>query len=140
LDLPRSHKHDYDSRVNQLPPTSDANDKAPGSISPSSQRAGKLRIIGVIVLVIGIAGAGIVYWLGSRSPDLSDDLSMTGYNRAETRQMEILYGKQGELIEDWSNDLKQPGTQAVIIIVTAVLIAGGSFYFARLSDYDDETR
>jgi hypothetical protein len=125
--------------VNQLPPTSDANDKkTSGSISSSSRRARKLRIIGVIALVLGIAGAGIVYW--TRSPDLSDDLSMTGYDRAETRQMEILYGKQGELIEDWSNDLKQPGTQAVIIVVAAALIAGGCFYFARLSDYDDETR
>jgi hypothetical protein len=138
LDFPRSHKHGYDSRVNQLPPTSDANDKTSGSISSSSRRARTLRITGIIALVLGIAGAGIVYW--TRSPDLSDDLSMTGYNRAETRQMEILYGKQGELIEDWSNDLKQPGTQAVIIIVTAALIAGGCFYFARLSDYVDETR
>jgi hypothetical protein len=123
--------------VNQLPPTVDANDKTPGSISSSRRRARKLRIIGGIALVLGIAGAGIVYW--TRSPDLSDDLSMTGYNRAETRQMEILYGKQGELIEDWSNDLKQPGTQAVIIVVAAALVAGGCFYFARLSDYDDET-
>jgi hypothetical protein len=140
LDLPRAFKRSYDSRVNQLPPASDANDKTSGSISSSSRRARKLRIIGGIVLVLGIAGAGIVYLLGTRSPDLSDDLSMTGYNRAETRQMEILYGKQGELIEDWSNDLKQPGTQAVIIVTAAALVAGGFFYFARLSDYDDETR
>jgi hypothetical protein len=114
--------------------------KPPDSSSTARRRARKLRIIGIIVLSLGIAGAGIVYWLGTRSPDLSDDLSMTGYNRAETRQMEILYGKQGELIEDWSNDLKQPGTQAVIIVVAAALIAGGCFYFARLSDYNDETR
>lgn len=65
---------------------------------------------------------------------------MTGYDRPEERQMEILYGKQGELIEDWSNDLKQPGTQAVIIIVATALVAGGCFYFARLSDDDDVTR
>ena len=91
------------------------------------------------MLLLGIASAGIVYWLGTRSPDLSDDLSMVGYNKPEERQMEILYGKQGELIEDWSNDLKQPSTQAIIIVVVAALVAGGCFYFARLSDYDDET-
>jgi flagellar basal body-associated protein FliL len=116
-----------------------ANDKTPSPVPSTKQRARKLRIIGVAVLVLGIAGAGIVYWLGTRSPDGSDDLSMAGYNKPAERQMEILYGKQGELIEDWSNDLKQPSTQTVIIIVAAVLIAGGCFYFARLLDADDET-
>jgi hypothetical protein len=111
----------------------------PMPVSSAKQRARKFRIIGVIVLALGVAGAGIVYWLGTRSPDLSDDLSMTGFNRAEERQMGMLYGKQGELIEDWSNDLKQPGTQAVIIAAASVIIASGCFYFARLSDQDDET-
>ena len=77
-------------------------------------------------------------WLGTRSADLSDDLSMVGYNKPEQRQMEILYGKSGELIEDWSNDLKQPGTQAIIIIVISALAAGGCFYFARLMDDDGQ--
>jgi len=63
---------------------------------------------------------------------------MVGYNKPVEREMGILYGKQGELIEGWSNDLKQPGTQAVIIIVTAALVASSCFYFARLHDYDDE--
>jgi hypothetical protein len=121
-------------------PVMSENDKASEPVSSAKRRARKLRLAGSVILAIGIIAAGIVYWLGTRSPDSSDDLSMTGYDRAETRQMEILYGKQGELIEDWSNDLKQPGTQAMIIIVTAALIAGGCFYFARLSDYDDETR
>ena len=71
---------------------------------------------------------------GNRSADLSDDLSMVGYNKSEERQMEILYGKQGELIEDWSNDLEQPGTQAILIIAAVALVAGGCFYFARLQD------
>jgi len=99
----------------------------------------KLRIVGVIILLMGIVGAGIVYWLGTRAPDVSGDLSMVGYNRPAERQMEILYGKSGELIEDWSNDLKQPGTQAIIIAVVSAIVASGCFYFARLLD-DDETR
>lgn len=110
----------------------------PEPLSSSKRRARKLRVIGVIVLVLGIAAAGIVYWLGTCSPDVSEDLSMVGYNNAAERQMEILYGKQGELIEDWSNDLKQPGTQAIIIVVAAALAGGGCFYFARL--LDAETR
>jgi hypothetical protein len=93
----------------------------------------------VIVLLLGIGGAGVVYWLGTRAADVSDDLSMVGYNKPEERQMGILYGKQGELIENWSNDLKQPGTQAFIIAAVSIIIASGCFYFARLSDQDDET-
>lgn len=63
---------------------------------------------------------------------------MAGYNKPEERQMEILYGKQGELIEDWLNDLKQPGTQAIIIAVAAAIITAGCFYFARLLDDEDK--
>jgi hypothetical protein len=106
-------------------------------ISLFKQRARRFRIAGIIVLLLGIFSAGIIYWLGTRSPDVSGDLSMVGYDKPEQRQMGILYGKQGELIEDWSNDLKQPGTQSVIIVVAAALVSAGCFYFARLLDYDD---
>src|ERR1039458_8571534 len=52
----------------------------------SSKRAARLRMIGVIVLLLGIGSAGLVYWLGTRSPDVMDDLSMVGFNKARTRQ------------------------------------------------------
>jgi hypothetical protein len=96
-------------------------------------------MIGVIVLALGIGGAGSLYWLRTRSPDLMDDLSMIGYNRAQTRQMGQLYGKSGLLIEQWSEDLKQPGTQAILIALFSAVIAAGCFYLARLLDDDDET-
>ena len=96
-------------------------------------------MIGAIVLVLGIGGAGILYWLGTRSPDLSDQLSMQGFNRAKERQMGQLYGKSGLMIDEWSDDLKQPLTQAALIGVFAVVVFAGCFYFARLLDYDDET-
>ena len=95
-------------------------------------------MIGVIVLVLGIAGAGTVYWMGTRSPDASDDVSMLGFDKARTRQMEQLYGKSGLLIEEWTNDLKQPRTQATIIAAVSVLVAAGCFYFARLLESDGE--
>jgi hypothetical protein len=115
------------------------NDKTPSPVSSSRRRARQLRITGVIVLLLGIVSMGVVYWLGTRGPDLSDDLSMIRYNKPEERQMEILYGKEGKLIEEWSNDLKQPGTQAIIIAAASVIIASGCFYFARLLDDDNET-
>jgi hypothetical protein len=81
----------------------------------SSKRSAQLRLIGIIVLALGISGAGMVYWLGTRSPDLNDDPSMLGYNKREERQMGLMYGKMGTLVEDWSEGLKRPGTQAVFI-------------------------
>lgn len=123
--------------VSSLRMTMNANPSVP--VSQSRRRARRLRLIGVAVLALGIVGAGILYWLRTRSPDLSDDPSMQGFNRAEQRQMGQLYGKQGLLIEQWSDDLKQPGTQAVIITVFSTLITAGCFYFARLLDCDDET-
>ena len=107
-------------------------------VSSLNRRARRLRITGVLVLLLGIAGASVVYWLGTRSPDSSDDLSMAGYDKPVERQMGILYGKQGEFIEDLTNYLKQPGTHAVIIILSAALTAGCCFHFARLLDYDAE--
>jgi flagellar basal body-associated protein FliL len=112
-------------------------DKTSGHHS-SSRRSAQLRTIGIIVLVLGLAGAGVVYWLGTRSQDVSDDISMLGYNKAETRQMGILYGKMGPVIEEWFDDLKQPGTQAEIIVVVSILATAGCFYFARLLDHDNE--
>jgi hypothetical protein len=114
------------------------NDKTVKPVSSARRRARRFRITGVVVSLLGISVAGLVYWLGTRSPDLADDLSMAGYDKPAERQMGILYGKQGELIEDLTNDLKRPGTQAAIIILTAALVAGCCFYFARLLDYDAE--
>jgi hypothetical protein len=54
--------------------------------------------------------------------------------------MEQLYGKSGLLIEEWLDDLKQPGTQATIIAAVSIVVAAGCFYFARLSDDEDEPR
>jgi hypothetical protein len=103
--------------------------------SPSSaahRRVWRYRIAGVVILLLGVASAGVVFWLGSRAPDLSDDPSMIGFNRAEERQMAMLYGKQGQMIEDLKNWLKQPNTQAVLIVVAAGIVAAGCFYVARV--------
>ena len=116
-----------------------ANDKTSGPHS-ISKRATRLRMIGIIVLMLGLGSAGVVYWLGTRSPDVMDDLSMVGYNKAQTRQMGMLYGKMGPVIEEWFDDLKQPGTQAEIIAVVSILVAACCFYFARLLGHDNEPR
>jgi hypothetical protein len=115
-----------------------ANNKTPGRISSTKRQARWLRIIAAIVLLLGIFGADAVYWLGTRSTNLPDDPSMMGNEKAESRQEQILYGNQAVLVDNLTHKLKQPGTQALIIVVAAALVAGGCFYFARLLHRADE--
>ena len=109
------------------------NENPPGAASRTEAR---LRLAGMVILVLGLTAAGIVYWLGTRSAALADDPSMLGFNQSEKRQMAMLYGKQGALIEDLANGLKQPGTQAFLIAGGSVILAVGCFYFARPPHHD----
>ena len=119
------------------------NDQTPAP-GPSRNQRARLRIIGVVVILLGIGSAGIVYWIGTRSADSTEDPLLAGYSgaqsRAESRQMGLLYGKSGVLIDDLWNDLKRPGTQAAIIAGVSALIAFGCFYLARPLDSDGEAR
>ena len=114
--------------------------ESPGPISSGKRPGRRLRITAAVVLLLGIFGADLAYWLGTHAARTADDPAMMGNEKAQSRQEEILYGKQSVLIDSWMQDLKQPGTQAVIIVVTAALVAGGCFYFARLLDAADEKR
>jgi hypothetical protein len=111
------------------------NDKPPSAARQSVRR---LKTAGIVVLLLGLTAAALVYWLGTRDRDLSGDLSMQDYNKAEQRQMALLYGKSGLMMNDWLNDLKQPGTQAWLILATAGILTAGCFYFAWLVDEGDE--
>lgn len=115
--------------------TSEPTPKTP---APNERRARRYQLAGIIVLLLGCATAGGLYWAETRGPDVSEDADMTGFNRGEERQMEILYGQQGELIEKLTEDLKRPGTQAGLIAGVAGLVAAGCFYFGRF--LADETK
>jgi flagellar basal body-associated protein FliL len=108
-------------------------------ISASKHRARQLRIIAAVVLVLGIFGADLVYWLGSRSAvGASDDPQMLTNEKAAERQAEILIGKQAGLVQGWVETLKHPGPQAILVVVAAVLVAGACFYFAGLIESNGE--
>ena len=98
----------------------------------AARRARRYRVSGVAIALLGLVSAGVVYWLGSRAPDFSADPGMAGFDRREEQQMGVLYGKQGQLIEDLDHALKQPGTQAILIVIVAAIVAAGCFYFARI--------
>jgi hypothetical protein len=109
-------------------------------LEPTSRESARFRLVGVIVLLLGLGSAGTVYWVGIHSPDsnLGDDPAMLGFNRVEQRQMALLYGKMGALVEGWSDDLKRPGVQATLIILVSGVIAAGCFFLARRLDIEVE--
>jgi hypothetical protein len=63
---------------------------------------------------------------------------MIGYDKQQNEQMERMYGKSGELMEDLSNGLKQPNTQAGIIM--AVSIATSLVCFRLAKPYPEEEK
>jgi hypothetical protein len=99
----------------------------------SAKLARRLRMVAVAVFALGLVGAEVVYLVGTRAADTGlDDPSMLGYDKASARQAGSLYGAQGVIVQQWTNDLKRPGTQAGIILGTTALAAGACLYFARL--------
>jgi hypothetical protein len=100
------------------------------SISSPGQRARRLRIVAVFILLLGIAGAEVVYLFGNEPGRMPDDPSLLGYDKAQARQVGTLYGQQGVIAQEWSDELKQPRTQAIIILGIAGLAAGACLYVA----------
>jgi flagellar basal body-associated protein FliL len=92
----------------------------------------RLRTIGVLILLLGLGGAGLVYWTGAPPEDLSDDVATARTSKKEARAIEMNVGKMGLWTNDLLEDLQDPGTQAVMIVVASILVASGCFYFARL--------
>jgi hypothetical protein len=112
------------------------NGKRTGS-DASSKLPARLRISGVIVLLVGIIGAGILYWIGTRTEDLRDNPMMTGYYRLQSRQVEQLIGKMGLVFVDLLDDLKRPENQALVVGAVSIVIAFGCFYIAELLESNE---
>jgi hypothetical protein len=94
-----------------------------------------LRIIAAVVLLLGIFGADAIYWAGTRKPqDTRFDPSVVGYDKKQERQMGVLFGNQGQWLDEWAHRLKHPGTEAVIVAVIGGAVASGCLYVARLMD------
>jgi hypothetical protein len=102
--------------------------------SAARRRVRRYQISAAAVLLFGLVCGGAVYWLGSHGPDDLNDPAMVGFNRSEEQQMGIMYGKQGQLIEDLSQALKEPGVQAILVMVAAAVVAACCFHFARIQE------
>lgn len=94
--------------------------------------------MGVVVLVAGIALAGILYWIETRHAGPSMEDLMPGYTRANLRQTGILYGRAGRTFWEMSQTLGRPDVHAAVIAAIALLVAVGCFRVAWLDDHPDE--
>jgi len=99
----------------------------------------RLKIVGVLILLLGLVGAGLVYWTGAPTDDLSADPATARAYKSDARNIEINLGKTGLLMNSLLHDLKHPGTQAVIILFASMLVASGCFYFARFQVHGDKS-
>ena len=108
-----------------------AEDPNRDALPAARKKARRYRLLGVGTALLGLAAAGVITWRAAHAPDDSANPAMVGFHRNEERQMGLLYGKQGQFIEELSNALQQPGTQAFLILALAAVVTTGFFYFAR---------
>jgi hypothetical protein len=113
-------------------------EEAEGPKARARLRARRLRFVGVLILLVGLAAASSLYWLGTRAPDFSNDPSMIGFDRPARRQIAILYGAFGEFAQYLTDYLKRPGVQASIIVFVSAGAAFGCFSYARFLEYEEE--
>lgn len=108
----------------------------------SQTPARRLRAVGVIVLIAGLAGAGLFYWKDARSSTPSMDDLLPGYAQQRARQNEILMGTLVVTLLGWADALKDPTTQAIMLAGASALVAFGCFRVASLleSPHDDDQR
>jgi hypothetical protein len=114
--------------------------KNPVARYSSLKESGRLRVIGTIVLVLGIADAGLFYWINAhRAGPPMDDL-LPGYARAQARGVGAMMGHFGLMMTEWQDTLALPGTQALIIATVSALFASYFFRAAWVLDDDERAR
>jgi uncharacterized protein YjeT (DUF2065 family) len=106
----------------------------------SLKQSERLRVIGILVLVLGITGACLFYWVEARSAAPTIDDLLPDDSRARAREIGILMGTFGVMMLGWADALARPGTQAIIIAAVSALVALGCFRAARVLDDNSQVR
>ncbi len=94
--------------------------------------ARRLRIIGTVVLIAGLAVACLFYWRATRASAPTIDELLPGYSQKQARQNAILMGNFTVMLLGWADSLKDPATQAMLIAGAAVVTALICFKVASL--------
>ena len=120
-----------------IPPAVTASSQeSPNDLIALNREKAQLRKLGALILAIGLISAGLLYWLRAENSNL--DQLRESQAHAESRQMQLLYGRSGGITEDLSNALKRPGPQALLIVVVSGIIAAGCFYLGQPIQESDE--
>jgi len=107
---------------------SSRNSESPDVAALNREKA-RLRLVGIVILAVGLISAGLLYWLRTGNSNL--DQIRESQAHAESRQMQLLYGRSGGITSDLSNLLEEPSAQALVIIVVSAIIAAGCFYLGQ---------
>ena len=111
--------------------------------SSSSKRSATLHVVGVIVLLMGLVGSGIVYGLGqNRSAgqganadgSWQDGSLAPADSKSFSHDVQMYNGTAGILVVKWWNlcdELKRPGSMAIMIAAGSAVVAGGCFMAAK---------
>jgi formate-dependent nitrite reductase membrane component NrfD len=89
--------------------------------------------------VLAVGGAGLLYWTKTRYAAPTLEELIPGSNAARARQVGIVIGTFGAtLLEGWEY-LERPGTEAILIVAIAALVALVCFRVATLLErYSDD--
>lgn len=91
----------------------------------------------MVVLVIGVGGAGLFYWMKARSAGPNMDQLFPGYSRNRARQVGILMGSMMVTLLGLVDSLKDPFTESVIIAAVSACVALILFRLATVMDQSD---
>jgi hypothetical protein len=113
--------------------------RAFSSITPARVRL-TLNLIGVLILLTGLASAAVIWRAQDRADKESGQTSAnpaeplsTSDSRKQSREVEIYYGKTGLLMERWSErvqGLAHGKPLAKMIVVVSSTMAVGCFFVA----------
>jgi hypothetical protein len=90
----------------------------------------RLRVIGTLVLLLGVTGG--LYWTWARGAFHRMDELLPGYSQQRARQNEILMGGMVAEALQWIEALRNPRVQSLIVVGVSVLVAIVCFRVASL--------
>jgi hypothetical protein len=106
----------------------------------SPKEAERLRAIGVLVLALGLLGAGGYYWIEARAVTRTLADFQPDYEKSRAREMGRMMGHTGVMMLEWQDALDLPATQSIIIAAVAALFSSYFFRAAWVLDEEDRAR
>ena len=92
--------------------------------------AARWKIVGLILLVVGLIGAPVRYVYKSRHVEDDFGAILPAYDKAMRREMAVQMGPMGLIFMEWSDWLDKPGSQAFLILAGAALLSRACYYIA----------